>query len=149
MSFLSKRTFIIIGIFLILLAVGSIGALRLFSQRFQPNSSIPEGNSPFGVGSIENLVTYSDAGFIPSVISIAIDRGLGCAVRLVNSTAKPLKLGLSPHREERDPGPDYPEITPGDNFLFDPRFSGFTELRFHDHGTPAKEFTVKFEESCQ
>lgn len=146
MNIFSKRTIIIIAAFLLVLAAGTVVGLKIFSS--QREDTPANQNSPFGVGSVDNLVTFTDAGFVPSTISISIERGLGCAVRLVNQTGKPLKIGISPHKE-KDPGPDYPLIAPGDNFLFDPRFSGFTELRFHSHTDPMSELTVKFERTCQ
>lgn len=151
----SRKTVIILLGFIIILAVGTLAVLRYLNK----GENLPKTSEPAGgvrvidEVNIDNqdiaLVRYTEHGFEPLVLSIAADRGLGCAVKLINQNKASLKFGLSPHKASGDPGRDYPPIQPGEIFLFDPRFTGFTELSFHDHERPELGFLVKFEPSCQ
>ena len=144
--------------FLLVLAIATTLLLRQFgSEKIESGANIPASNGPtVKVQSdenvndvVENQVLYTEGGFSPEVISIEASRGLGCAINIQNKSSHNLKLGLSPHQEPRDPGPDYPVIPAGQHFLFDPRFTGYTELRFHDHQNQNLNFLVKFEKSCR
>ena len=153
----SQKTIIILLGFIIILAVGTHAVLRYLNN--SENLPDPKTSEPAGgvrvidEVNIDNkdiaLVRYGEGGFEPLVLSISVDRGLGCAVKLINQSKVPLKFGLSPHKASGDPGIDYPPIQQGETFLFDPRFTGFTELSFHDHERPELEFLVKFEPSCR
>ncbi|MBI4134588.1 MAG: hypothetical protein HY471_00570 [Candidatus Sungbacteria bacterium] len=146
MNFPAKKLFVIIVIFVVVLAVASFAGFRLITSRLSDKPL--ENTRGLDAFPAEGLITYTEDGFFPAEVSIAIERGLGCAVRVRNQSSRPLKVGLSPHAA-KDPGQDYPMTEPGGTLFFDPRFSGFTELRFHDHEHPNFEFLVKFEKSCQ
>lgn len=145
MSAISKKLILIVIAFLVILAGGTIAVLKI-AERWGGGEGAKEETfeGPF----VDNVVNYTDKGFMPQELSIALERGLGCAVRVVNRTDESVKIGLSPHGEN-DPGAQYPPIEPGGNLLFDPRYSGFTELRLHNHEEPGQEFLVKFESSCR
>ncbi|KKW21072.1 MAG: hypothetical protein UY71_C0004G0014 [Parcubacteria group bacterium GW2011_GWB1_52_7] len=152
----SKKTTIIIAGFILALALGTHLGLRWYGS-----NAVEEKRDASNDGSVrviddnavdaasENGVEYTESGFAPKEIGIAIDRGLGCAIVLYNQSGRTLLLGLSPHKLPKDPGPEYPPIAPKERFLFDPRFTGFTELSFHDHERPELQFLVKFEPSCR
>lgn len=143
--------------FITALAIGTHAVLRWYG----PIAPTRENQAPVDTNAIriiddsgvdavtEGVMLYTENGFTPAEISIAIDRGLGCVVILRNTSSRRLWLGLSPHNLPKDPGREYPPIAPAERFLFDPRFSGFTELEFHDHEHPAFRFLVKFAKSCQ
>lgn len=160
----SKKNIIIAGVFLILLALG----VELFLSRLDKTSDnkasgenshqAPDaGNSGAGNRVVDpdaekmalDTVFYSDIGFSPKEIIVAIGKGLGCVVNVENTTRHSLTLGVSPHNPVKDPGQNYLPVKPGEHILFDPRYSGFTELSFHDHERPELSFTVKFAASCQ
>lgn len=157
-NMLTQKVFWIAVIFLALLAIVTVLILRQFGA-----AKIQQNTPPIGADAgtvqvqdddnvdrvVENQIIYTDKGFSPKEISLSVTRGLGCAVNLINKSSLPLSIGISPHKMPKDPGPDYPIIQPSKNFLFDPRFTGYTELRFHDHERPELDFLVKFEKSCR
>lgn len=142
--------------FILALAIGTHLGLRWYGSNAVKEKGDTREDSGVRVtddnavdAAVENKVEYTEKGFAPQEIGIAIDRGLGCAVALYNRSGRTLLLGLSPHNLPKDPGQEYPPIAPKERFLFDPRFTGFTELSFHDHERPELEFLVKFEPSCR
>ncbi|MBI2639607.1 MAG: hypothetical protein HYW90_01800 [Candidatus Sungbacteria bacterium] len=93
-------------------------------------------------------IVYQD-GFQPSRISVEGGGAAGCIVVLRNSSLFPLRIGISPHRPDKDSGPDYGAISPGEQLIFDPRFVGITELEMHNHDKPDEEFTIVMGQKCQ
>jgi len=154
---LSQKIFWISLIFLLLLAMGTALFLRWYgadkkSQEApmnNANNSIQINGESNQVDVSGNTVTYSDSGFDKKELTIKDKVGLGCVVKVVNSSTNPLKIGLSPHKEPADPGPMFDPIPTGKSLLFDPRFSGYTQLSYHNHENPSEEFLVKFDPSCQ
>lgn len=147
----TKRMMVIAMVFLLILAGGTAGTLWFLGQEkaAEPEkaeqktpdySMLPPGNG---------TVIYTDAGFEPREVTLKMGAGFGCVVNLVNRGAGGLKIGISPHDPQKDPGPDWPVIEPGKNFLFDPRFSGILLLRIHDHSHSEREFAIHFSKSCQ
>jgi|SRR3989344_5667219 len=154
-NILTKKLFWASVAFLVMLAIATHFILRQLRIDKSPVTN-PPADGAVNVQSdenidevVENRIIYTETGFSPKEISIAADRGLGCSVNVINRSNRSLNLGLSPHKEAKDPGREYPPIAQGDRLLFDPRFTGFTELSFHDHERPALEFTVKFDKSCR
>src|SRR3990167_6501457 len=153
MDFSKKTIFIVLG-FIVLLALATHFGLRWYEARKETAEAIQkeaarneETNTIRNIK--ENRVNYTDEGFSPKELIIASDRGLGCAVNVENQSTHAVTVGLSPHNAKKDPGQNYLPVPPGENVMFDPRYSGYTELNFHDHERPQFEFTVKFEKSCQ
>ncbi|MBI2055148.1 MAG: hypothetical protein HYT39_03575 [Candidatus Sungbacteria bacterium] len=153
-ALLSKKFILITLGFLVVLALVTSFGLRWYSARQEAAGTAKEEaarqNETNAARNIkENRVNYIDDGFSPKELTIAADRGLGCVVNVENQSTHALTVGLSPHNPVKDPGQNYLPVPPGENVMFDPRYSGYTELSFHDHERPQFEFTVKFEKSCQ
>ena len=154
-NFISLKVILIAVSFLAVLAL----ATQLILLRFSDDIKNTDDTPPAGEVKVsdddkvdevlENVVVYGDSGFSQRTISIAASRGLGCVINVQNKSSQPLNLGMSPHKTPKDPGREYPAIEPGGRLLFDPRFTGFTQLSFHDHEHPESEFLVKFERSCR
>ena len=155
MDTLFSKRFIFISLgFLVMLALATTLGLRWYAAKKNAAEAAKretdEKNQVSPLRNIkENRVIYTDGGFSPSELTISVDKGLGCVINVENQSTGPLTLGLSPHNEKKDPGQNYMPVPPGQNVFFDPRYSGYTELSFHDHERPQFEFTVKFDKSCQ
>jgi|SRR3989338_2626226 len=151
----SQKTIIIVLGFILALALGTHFVLRWYGSNIgaeknaDPGDGVRVIDESEAVEMDENKVIYDGSRFSPNTISISMNRGLGCAIALYNQSNRPLYLGLSPHNPKKDPGPEYPPIKSKERFFFDPRFTGFTELSFHDHERPELQFLVKFEPSCR
>lgn len=159
--------FAIIGAFSLLLVLGfnaflktmggngrNSGAKQQENQSAESNSYLPSVNE-----ARTEIQAVSGDELVPSVayrngfqpIRVPIDGiGIGgCVVVLRNGSAVPLRIGISPHRSDKDPGPDYGVIPSGERLIFDPRFVGITELKMHNHDKPDEEFGVILGPKCQ
>lgn len=154
---LTRKTIIILLAFVALLAVGTHVWLTWYGKEEAGNNTeLPTINNqvevkdPNSTDITVNTAFYDGVKFSPGVLNLSMEIGLGCVVNVVNQSGKGIRIGLSPHNPNgNDPGQNYAEIKPGESFLFDPRFTGFTELAFHDHGNSGAFFLTKFAESCQ
>lgn len=98
---------------------------------------------------LTSLVVYDGDEFMPERALVDGSGKLGCVALLINKSAEPLRVGISPHNQKVDPGPNYGVIAPGDKLLFDPRFTGITELRMHNHDKPQEEFVIELGSGCR
>ena len=153
-TLISRKTILIIIGFLAVLALATNFGLRWYGLKKEATEATEKEAAKNQEMSAlrkikENQVVYANDGFSPKELILASDKGLGCVVNVENQSTHPVTVGLSPHNPVKDPGQNYLPVSPGENIMFDPRYSGYTELSFHDHERPEFEFTVKFEKSCQ
>ena len=94
-------------------------------------------------------VIYDGQTFRPPKMLRDGSGSIGCIVVLLNRSAFPLQIGMSPHDPAGDPGPNYGSIASGDKLMFDPRFVGIKALTFHNHANPEQEFFVELGPMCQ
>jgi hypothetical protein len=154
LQIIKSKIFLIIVGFVIVLVLGTHILLRFFAPpnnnssgdpstkgvRVQGNTSIPETD--------EYSVVYTDSGFNKSEVTIANGQ-FGCIAQIFNRSSQDFYLGLSPHKESGDPGRAYDALAPQNSLVFDPRFSGYTELTYHSHKKPEHQIVIKFDKSCQ
>lgn len=137
-----------------------IFAANLFlGQKIDQSPALPSSSTPApaGVQRINEInvskivpdVIYNGTSFKPRSILIDGNGVLGCVVALANHSSLSLRIGVSPHKETGDPGPNYAPIASGENFMFDPRFTGITELKIHNHARPEEEFVINLGPKCQ
>lgn len=94
-------------------------------------------------------VIYDGNSFRPERVFRDGSGSVGCIVVLVNRSGIPLQVGVSPHNPPRDPGLDFGFTADGDKLIFDPRFTGISELKVHNHANPSHEFTIILGERCR
>lgn len=94
-------------------------------------------------------VIYDGNGFRPERVFRDGSGSVGCIVVLVNRSGVPLRVGLSPHDRAGDPGPNFGFTAHGDKLIFDPRFTGISELKVHNHDKPGQDFTIILGERCR
>lgn len=130
------------------------GVKQQENQSAESNSYLPSVNETrteiqaVGGDKLVPSVVYRN-GFQPTRVLIDGTGIGGCVVVLRNSSAVPLRIGISPHRLDKDPGPDYGVIPSGERLIFDPRFVGIIELKVHNHDKPDEEFSVILGPKCQ
>jgi hypothetical protein len=148
--------------FILIMALLTFALLQWLkpTKESQPNtdepysSQIPKENNavkikePSGDGVIGQKIYYKSGSFTPAVIHMKDNaENDGCLLTLVNEGENDLKIGLSPHNENGDPGSDYPPVPPGGKLIFDPRYR-VTEIKFHDHKNPSSGFEVILDGKC-
>ena len=94
-------------------------------------------------------VIYDGKSFQPPRVFRDGSGSVGCLVVLVNRSGIPLQVGMSPHNLPRDPGLDFGFTAHGDKLIFDPRFTGISELKIHNHEKPRDEFMIILGPKCQ
>lgn len=93
-------------------------------------------------------VRHRDGGFKPQEILLK-DEGAGCILTIHNDDKEEILVRLSPHSASGDSGFSYDPIPAGSLLRLDPRYSGFSEAKFHNHLEPEAEFIVRFDKTCQ
>lgn len=96
-----------------------------------------------------SIIQYSEEnGFIPNRIKIKPEEsGLGCFIKIVNKSVKPLTIRLSPHSSKDNHGFLYPSIPPGEDSIIDPRYR-IEKIAFHNHEKPKDDFFVDMNSQC-
>ncbi|MBI3627804.1 MAG: hypothetical protein HY220_03645 [Candidatus Sungbacteria bacterium] len=142
----TKKLFIGVAVFIFLLAGLTYAGLQWYSRRAANNSAAPSSAQD---NARENRIEYTRNAFIPNLLNLSITKGLGCIVNIVNKSDKPLAIAISPNHKKTDPSPLYISLDPGKNELFDPRFTGISQLTYYDQSNPVLHFLVTFDKSCQ
>lgn len=92
------------------------------------------------------MVVYENGKFSPSRVNLG-DTESNCVISVMNKSAAPLLVRLSPHSPTDSQGVLYPEIQPGQSMLLDPRFR-IPAIAFHNHRNPREEFSVDLGSVC-
>lgn len=155
-----KQLVIFFGVIAAVIAAFIVGAnlfLKWGIQVEPPKGEIKLEDVPTGAAKIKPAneveltptVIYDGKSFQPPRVFRDGSGSVGCLVVLVNRSGAPLKIGLNPHNNVRDPGPDFGFTASGDKLIFDPRFNGISELKVHNHEKPRDEFMIILGPKCQ
>ncbi len=94
-------------------------------------------------------ITYTAAGFSPSLVTIRASDPIGCLITVINRSSAPIRVGVNPHNPAGDPGANYGETPPGQTGILDVRYPGLTEISLHGHPNVAHEFRVIYGQGCR
>jgi len=141
----TKRVIIVAAVFLLILAGGTAAYLKYSSQANPTPTETKQKVNYADLAPGNGTVVYSESGFTPSDMTIKAKAGFGCVVNLVNKSASPLGFVIAKQKN----GPTWPEVEPGKNLLFDPRFPGLSKLTFQSQENSQQTFTVNFDASCR